>query len=30
MGAEARRTAADVFNHDRYLAEWQEILGSLA
>lgn len=30
IGAEARRTAAHVFNHDRYLGEWQEILRSLA
>ncbi|WP_255210817.1 glycosyltransferase [Methylogaea oryzae] len=29
MGAESRRTAMDVFNHDRYLAEWTELLNSV-
>lgn len=26
MGAEARRTAMNLFNHDRYLAEWQRLI----
>lgn len=30
IGAEARKTAIDVFNHDRYLAEWSVLLNSVA
>ena len=29
IGAEARRTALDVFNHDRYLSEWTALLRSI-
>lgn len=29
MGAEARKTAIDVFNHDRYLADWAALLKSV-
>lgn len=29
IGVEGRRTAADVFNHDRYLAEWEETISKL-
>lgn len=29
IGMAGRRTAADVFNHDRYLAEWEETLSNL-
>ncbi|WP_161599861.1 glycosyltransferase [Roseibium sediminis] len=29
IGAEARRTAMDVFNHDRYLASWSNLLASV-
>jgi glycosyltransferase involved in cell wall biosynthesis len=30
MGGEARKTALDVFNHDRYLSQWGTLLKSLA
>jgi glycosyltransferase involved in cell wall biosynthesis len=30
VSAAARRTALDVFNHDRYLAEWTALLGEVA
>ena len=26
MGSEARKTAMNVFNHDRYLADWSKLL----
>jgi glycosyltransferase involved in cell wall biosynthesis len=30
IGLEGRRTAADLFNHDRYLADWARLIASLA
>ena len=29
IGAAARRTAIDVFNHDRYLGEWHTVLSTV-
>lgn len=29
IGARARRTAIDVFNHDRYLSDWSSLLGEV-
>ena len=26
VGKESRKTACDIFNHDRYLFEWQETI----
>jgi hypothetical protein len=30
IGAQARKTATDVFNHDRYLADWAALLKTVA
>ena len=29
IGGRSRATAADVFNHDRYLAAWQELMAEV-
>src|SRR5215217_5185821 len=30
IGAEARKTAIDIFNHDRYLADWRKVFSDTA
>lgn len=30
IGAEGRKTAIDVFNHDRYLADWRQVISEVA
>jgi glycosyltransferase involved in cell wall biosynthesis len=29
IGMEGRKTAMDIFNHDRYLKEWEDTINSL-